>query len=82
MFLPLGLVVHEDVEILLLQLQGDLGGDLLVGRRAHDGGKAWGGAVNKLDAALAEDDVVGRAQPDVVRQSGPRSWCRNSGSFR
>ena len=57
---------HEDVEVLLLELGGDFGGDLLGRSRATDGGKTGGGAVDELDAAFPQDDVIGRAQPDVV----------------
>ena len=38
------------------------------GRGAYDGGKARGRAVDELDAAFADDDVVGRAQPDAVHR--------------
>jgi len=36
------------------------------GGRAENGGKAWGRTVDELDAALAQDDVVGRAQPELI----------------
>jgi hypothetical protein len=72
-----GLVVHEDIKVLLLQFQSDPAGNLLGGRSAHDGGKARGGAVDEFDAPLPENDVVRRAQPDVLLQRVLRSWCKN-----
>ena len=68
--LAVGAAAHEDVEILLLQLLGDLHGDLIGRGRAGDRGKPGGGAVDKLDAALAHDDIAGRAQPDAVDRLG------------
>ena len=75
--LPLYSRRHEDIEVLLLQLLGDFGGDLLSRGGAQDGGKAGGGAVHELHAAFAQDDVIGGAQPDVVVQRCPPFWYKN-----
>ncbi len=64
--LPVILRGHKHVEVLLLQLLGDISRYLISGSRADDGGETGGGAVNELDPPLPQDDVVGGAQPDVA----------------
>jgi len=58
--------VHEDIEVFLLQFQGDLGSGFRIIGRAHDGGKTGCSAIDKLNATLSEDNVVGRAKPQIV----------------
>src|ERR1019366_859052 len=57
---------HENVKVLLLELLGNLDGDRIRRRGAGDGGKSGGRAIDKLNAALAHDDIVRSAQPDAV----------------
>jgi len=65
---------HEDVEVLLLQLLGDLGGNLLGRGRPQNGGKPRRRAVHELDAPFPENDVVGRSEPEVIGVgSSPRT---------
>ena len=64
--LAVGVAGHEDVEVLLLQLPGDLHRGLVRRGGAGHGGETRGRAIDKLDAALAHDHVVGRAEPDAV----------------
>ena len=66
-----GVPGDEDVQVLLLQLAGDPHGVLDRRGSADDGGKAGGRAIDELDAALADDHVAGRAQPDAIH----RSWA-------
>jgi len=40
--------------------------DLIGGSRAGDRGEPGGGAVNKLDAALAHDDIAGGPEPKPI----------------
>ena len=61
---------HEDVETLLLQLARDPDRDLIGRRSPRDRGKAGRGSIDELDAALAEDDVRGGPQPDVLHGVG------------
>ena len=79
--LPAIFGAHEDIEILLLQLQGDLCRRLCIRRCAHDGCKPRGGPIHKLDAPLSEDKVAGRTKPDGLVSRGPLPW-RNSRDFR
>ena len=69
--LPAVLSAHEDVEVLFLQLEGDLRRRLRIGRRADDGRKAGRGAVHELDAPLSEDQVVRGAQPESLPSRMP-----------
>ena len=60
------LAAHEDVEVLLLQLQGDFCRRLFVRGRAHDSGEARCRAVDELDAPLPEDEVGRGAEPNLA----------------
>jgi len=57
---------QEDVKAAFLVLFDNQLGGLGVRCRADDGGKAGGRSVHELDATLAENGVVGRAQPDLA----------------
>ena len=50
---------HEDEEVFFLEFAGDLHGGLDVGGRADNRGETGDRAVDEVDAALAEFDVVG-----------------------
>ncbi len=66
----MGVAGDEDVEILFLQLARNAHCVFDGWRRAHDSGKSRSRAVNELDPALADDDIVGRAQPDAIDRVG------------
>ena len=56
---------HEHIEVLFLELQCDIRGDLLGRCGAENGGKPGSCAVHELHPALPHDDVVRSAQPEV-----------------
>ena len=56
----------EDIEVLLLIILDNHLGDLSVGGSTDDSRETRGRTVDELDAALPEDDVVGRADPDLA----------------
>ncbi len=61
--LALSLVMHEDVQVLFLQLQGNSRGNFFIRRSTHNSSKTGSGSIDELDPAFTEDDVIGSTQP-------------------
>src|SRR4030067_3716109 len=68
--LPSMLSTHEDIEVFLLELRGDLLGDFRTGRRASNGCESRGRPVHELDSPFPKDDVIGCPQPHIIRKGG------------
>ena len=56
---------HEHIEVLLLVLFGDELGRFRIRSRTHYGSKPRGAAIDKLDTALAHDNVMGSSHPEL-----------------
>ena len=61
-----GVAGDKHVQVLLLQLAGNADGVFLGWSGAYHRGEAGSRAVDELDAALADDDVGGRSEPNPV----------------
>ncbi len=62
---------HEDVEAPLLELTGDGHGRLDIRGGADDSRKARGRAVDELNSALAQNDIVRGTEPEILHRVRP-----------
>ena len=57
--LPVILTRHKDIEGLLLELLSNFLGNIRAGSSTKNGSKTRSSTINKLNASLPEDDIIG-----------------------